>query len=214
MCTDEMAAVLNTCTLIATTRVASELALRPWVRDLQTPSRVAALVHGVLCSAALLEGDWLEAVRSTGLFFGMDLALSLGFRQRLGWDTVMHHVLGLALCLFSVLTRSFHETHMGSDLTRTLILFETCNPLLHLLVTLRKEGLQARLPRWALQALQAVFLLQFAGIRLGKLGHSLWHLALVFETATDFEKSMFFFSLAMWGLQWMWFVKLVAARSK
>lgn len=209
-----VSAVLNTCTLIATTRIAAETSLTRHVRNLETPSRLASLLHGVLCSVSLMEGNWADAVQSTGLFFAMDTVLTLGFRRRLPWDTALHHTLGMILCLFSTLTRSFEHPQLGADLTRALILFETSNPLLHLLVTLRKEGIQDRVPRIALQFIQTIFLLQFAGIRLGLLAHALWHVAWVLDKANDFELGMFWSSLAMWLLQWIWFIKLVGARTK
>lgn len=201
--------LLNTCALIVSSRVAMETTVGPHVRDLQTPSRLAALLHGVLCSVALWEGQWMEAVQSTGLFFLLDAIMS---GKRLTWDTGFHHVLGVALCLFSVLTRSFEETHFGSELTRALILMEVSNPLLHLLVTLRKEKLEYKMPLMALQIMQGVFLLQFSGLRIGLLGRALYNMTLVLDKASEFELSMYWISFGMWILQWMWLVKLVRAR--
>jgi len=206
--------VLNTCALIVSSRVAFETTLLPHVRDLQTPSRLAGLLHGVLCSVDLAEGNWGSAVQSTGLYFGLDALLTVAFRRGLAWDTAFHHSLGMALCLFSTLTNSYDTHHFGCDLTRALILMEVSNPLLHLLVTLRKEGLQAKVPPFALQVMQGVFLLQFAGIRIGLLGHALYTVASKLALATQFELGMFWISLSMWTLQWMWFIKLVQARTK
>ena len=209
-----LSSVLNTCSLIVSSRVAFETTLRPRVRDLQTPSRLAGLVHGVLCSVELAEGNWSNAVQSTGLFFALDALLTLAYRRGLAWDTAFHHVLGMALCLFSVLTQSFDAGHFGCDVTRALILMEVSNPLLHLLVTLRKEGLQAKVPPLALQVMQGVFLMQFAGIRIGLLGHALYNVSGVLASATQFEMGMVWISLSMWTLQWMWFIKLEQARAK
>lgn len=203
--------ILNTCALLVSSRVAIEKSFIPYVRDLQTPSRLAALVHGILCSVALWEGQWLEAIQSTGLFFLVDGVMN---GKRLTWDTTLHHLLGMALCLFSTVTGSFETGHFGSELTRALILMEVSNPLLHLLVTLRKEKLEHKLPRLALQLMQGIFLLQFAGIRIGLLGHALYNLTYILEKATDFELSMYWISLSMWILQWIWCIKLVKARTK
>jgi hypothetical protein len=209
-----MSAVLNSSALVISSRVAFESTFQHRVRDLQTPSRLFALLHGVLCSVSLAEGNWHDAVQSTGLFFALDALLTKAIHKSIPLDTALHHAMGMALCLFSVVTKSYESSHVGSELTRALILMETSNPLLHLLVTLRKEGLDHKLPRVALQIIQAIFLLQFAGIRIGLLGHALFNMIKALDTATEFEIGMFWISLSMWLLQWMWFIKLVNARTK
>jgi hypothetical protein len=197
--------------LTVTTRVACESSLRTHVRDLETPSRIASFVHGVLCSLMLADGNWSDAVASTGLFFVLDAIMTGYLRRGLPWDTAFHHALGAILCLYSVLANSFEDENHGAELTKALILMETTNPFLHGLVSLRKEKLEHKLPPWTLKTLQGIFLAQFAALRLGLLGRALFNLSFDLSNSSDFEVSMFWISLSMWTLQWMWFGKLVSA---
>lgn len=200
--------------LVIFTRIAFESSLVARVRDRETPSRLASLTHGLLCSLMLVDGNWSDAISSTGIFFLLDALLTRFLRHALPWDTAFHHALGGVLCLYSVLVDSYKDTHTGSELTRALILMETTNPFLHGLVSLRKEKLESKLPRWGLVTLQGLFLLQFAAIRIGLLGRALLRITYTLADAEDFEMSMFWISLSMWTLQWMWFGKLIVAAKK
>lgn len=209
-----MSAIATLATLIVSVRTACESTLRPLVRDLQTPSRVASLIHGLLCTMQLWEGRWAEAVLSTGMFFGLDMAMTFAIEKRMSYEMIAHHVLGGSLCLYSTLTDSAMTDNVGRDLTRALILLEITNPLLHVLVTLRRERLDLRVPPWVCYATQACFLLQFFAIRIAHLGRVLLSLSWELDKANDVEIAMFWLSMSLWCLQGMWFVKLMRVALK
>ena len=206
-----ISSAVQTCVLFVGTRMACEGSLAKHVRDLETPSRISSLVHGLLCSLMIADGEWSEAVASTGLFFVLDALLTGFLRRGLPWDVAFHHALGAILCLYSIVSGSLDPGHTGHELTKALILMETTNPLLHGLVSLRKEKLEYKVPSWVLKSLQAVFLMQFAVVRLGLLGRALFRVSFELADAVDFDISMFWISLSMWTLQWMWFGKLASA---
>jgi hypothetical protein len=68
---------------------------------METPPRIAALLHGALCTAFIMKGQWDQAVEATGVFFVLDLLFNIGLEQKVGWDMMLHHVMGAILCLFS-----------------------------------------------------------------------------------------------------------------
>ena len=201
-------------TLVLTTRAASESMLRLRSRDVQTPARVSALVHAVLCSLMLWDSKWGEAVMSTGVFFVLDFFLTFALEKRMESEMVAHHVFGALLCLYSFVTGSAEIPNLGLPLTRALILMETTNPLLHTLIVLRREKLDFWIPVPLLRALQAVFLVQFFALRIAYLGWILYDLSWQFGNTNEFEKSMMFFSSSLWILQWVWMFKLIRAARK
>lgn len=204
-----MSALASACTLIVSVRCACELGLRPVVRDLQTPSRVASLVHGVLSCLQLWEGNWAEAISSAGTFFALDLLMTLWIQRSMHFEMVLHHVLGGALCFYSVLTDSAMTENVGRDLTRALILVELTNPLLHVLAVFRREHLDARIPKWMCQVFQGLFLVQFFILRVVQLARVLFDMSFIYDKTNEWEKSMFWISSSLWCLQVLWFFKLM-----
>jgi hypothetical protein len=198
-------------TLVLSTRAASESILRLRTRDKQTPARISSLIHALLCSAMLWDGKWGDAVMSTGVFFVLDFCMTFAIEKRMETEMIAHHVLGALLCLYSFLTGSAEIPNVGLQLTRSLILMETTNPLLHTLILLRKEKLDFWVPVHLLRALQVVFLAQFFLVRIVHLGLALWNLSWKIGNTNDFEKAMLFFSSNLWILQWVWLFKLMRA---
>lgn len=201
-------------TLVVTTRAASESLLRRRARDVQTPARISALVHALLCSVMLWDGQWGDAVMSTGVFFALDLGLTFSIDKRMDAEMVAHHVLGAVLCFYSVMTGSAEIPNLGLHLTRALILMETTNPLLHTLIVLRKEKLDFWVPVLLLRTLQALFLVQFFSVRIAHLGWALTDMMWSFKEAHEFEKAILFFASSLWMLQWAWMFKLIRAAIK
>jgi len=206
--------VATVAALVVSMRLATESTLRLRCRDLQSPARVSSLVHAVLCTLQLAEDQWGDAVMSAGIFFVLDFFMTYALHKRMPREMVVHHALGAALCLYSSLTGSAEIPNWGLRLTRALILMETTNPLLHTLVLAKKEKLEERIPLVFWTIVKAVFLMQFAAVRIAHLGWVLFELSKMWAITNAYEKLMFGLSSGLWILQWVWMFKLVGAAVK
>lgn len=200
----------NQILFITISRTLCTVLLYDKVKDTLTPSRIAALIHGINATISIYQENWYEAVSSTGIFFVLDLYFHFLFRTRINLEMKFHHVAGALLCLYSVFTKSFDSSHhIATELTRALILMETTNPLLQLLVTIRNENLQHYFHSYLLYGLKFIFLFQFVFIRIVMLGKAIYITSKNLYLANSLELSMFWMSSAMFCLQMLWLGKII-----
>jgi hypothetical protein len=195
--------------LIVGTRFALETALASRVKDRLTPSRLAAFFHGLVATYYIFHGQWHESIHTTAQFFLLDLALHLIFQTKLSWEMLFHHVGGALLCIYAVSTKSYAAPHLAEHLTKALILMETTNPLLQILVTLRNEQLQNIVYSKCLFLIKFLFFFHFTFLRVIFLGRSLFYTYKHLERADSLDMLMFYLSLSMWCLQLFWLGKIV-----
>jgi hypothetical protein len=194
---------------ILSVRTALEVTLSPKVKDRLTPSRIAAFIHGVLASFYILNDQWYEAIHSTAQFFLLDLFLHYFFKTKLPIEMIFHHLGGALLCIYSVVSGSYQSIHLAEHLTKALILMETTNPLLQILITLRNEHLQQYLQPKLLYALKFFFFFHFTYTRILYLGKCLFYTYQHIQKADVLDLSMFYLSASMWILQLFWLGKII-----
>lgn len=199
----------NQILFLTITRCLADGFLGDHVRDTLTPSRVAAFLHGINVSFSIVENDWDTAVASTALFFILDLYFHYLFGTRINLEMKLHHIAGACLCIYSAISRSYSFHHLGSELTKALILMETTNPLLQFLITLRNENLQEYLNKYSLYFIKLFFFFHFVFIRIVVLGKALYYTWQKLSYGTTLEVSMFWISLAMFFLQCFWLGKII-----
>ena len=115
-------------------------------RNKSTAGRLISSAHGLFVLALLHQNNWKDAIEATALYFFFDILFTVKYLSMTEVCTlrtssiIFHHILGCLLCCFSTVTKSYHEFHPGSRVTRALLMLEICNPLLHFSMILKNEG--------------------------------------------------------------------------
>jgi len=183
-----------------------------------TAGRLISSGHGLFILALLHQNNWKDAIESTALYFFFDILFTVKYMSIKEVFTlkttsiIFHHILGCLLCCYSTVTKSYQEFHPGSEITRTLLMLEICNPLLHFSMILKNEFLELKNIEFLSFGMDIVMLMNYFYMRVWTLGNSL-------RIAND-EKALEFFSkypaslfywlaVLLWQLQVTWFFYLV-----
>jgi hypothetical protein len=183
-----------------------------------TPGRLVSSAHGLFVLALLHYNNWQDAIESTALYFFFDILFTVKYmpiKEVFTFKTcsiIFHHFLGCLLCCFSTVTKSYQEFHLGSKITRALLMLEICNPLLHFSMILKNESPEIINIEFLSLAMDIVMLMNYFYMRVWTLGNSLWintNDKIQIEFFTKYPISLFYlFSVLLWILQVTWFLYL------
>lgn len=186
-----------------------------------TPGRLVSSAHGLFVLAMIYDNNWKDAMDSTVLYFYFDLLFTIKYtavEDQTSLKTItmiLHHCLGFLLCGYSSFNQTYADDHLGSKLTRALLMLEVCNPILHLAMFAKHED--NALLIYLKPLIDFGMLLNYFYVRV-------WLLALALfigneEEVLEFYSSspvVYFYLMAilLWVLQCVWFTYLLTTSIK
>ena len=186
-------------------------------KNKSTPGRIISTLHGFFVLALVAHNSWKDAIESTVLYFFYDMLFTIKYSSYEEFFTlkttsiILHHMLGFSLCFFSALTESYAETHLGSRVTRALLMLEISNPVLHFAMIFQNEIYTISMTSNRLLAfgIKIMMLINYFYVRVWNLGNALMvkndDKSLIAFYST-FPTSIFYlFSILLWVLQIVWF---------
>ena len=186
-------------------------------KNKSTAGRLISSVHGLFVLALLHQNNWKDAIEATALYFFFDILFTVKYLSMTEVCTlrtssiIFHHILGCLLCCFSTVTKSYHEFHPASKITRALLMLEICNPLLHFSMILKNEGaLEIKNIEYLSFGMDLFMLLNYFYMRVWTLGNSLIiNDKSLLEYITSYPIFIFYLlSCLLWVLQLSWFLYL------
>jgi hypothetical protein len=165
----------------------------------EAPGRLASMIQGLCVGAWIVNNNYASAISSTLAYFVWDFALNiiLGKGQSV---TQFHHLIGFALCYYSLHTESYLDPGIVGQITHALIQMESTNISFQAAFLFYHEY---KYPHLMIPAL-----LHFFIIRVVVLGYYVHPLNLDVHKVVDsrFMSGLWGITLAMWILQISWFL--------
>jgi len=163
----------------------------------EAPGRLASLLQGGCVGVWIAHNQYFSALASTSLYFIWDCFLNVCLGKG-SYVTLMHHGVGLALCVYSIITSSFLDPGIQGQITRALIGMETTN--------LSVQAAFLAYHEFNYSYLMIPAALHFFVIRILVLGYhvhpfntSVWKVI-----GTPFMNGLWAFTLIMWVIQMFW----------
>jgi len=176
--------------------------------DKGTPGRIAAILQGLTCTILILNQQWKDAIGTTLIFFIMDLIFEEIYKLPRNIEMKLHHLFGIMCCSASLYYKTYEPKEVACHLTKALIALEVCNPLLHLLVTIKKENQLYRFSKPRQKFCMALLIGQFFSIRVLYLGFAFLQFV-YFYNWSQYQSVLIFIAGFLWIMQIFWFVKLL-----
>jgi hypothetical protein len=184
------------------------LAEKAFNGDKGTPGRIASILQGLTCTILIFNKQWKEAIGTTLIFFIMDLIFDELYKLPRIIEMKLHHIFGILCCSASLYYKTYDPKEIACNLTRALIILEVCNPLLHVLVTLKKENQLHRFSSKCQNVWKIILALQFFLIRVLLLGAAFIQFVYFYDWSR-YQSFLIFIAGALWVLQLYWFKKLL-----
>jgi hypothetical protein len=164
-----------------------------------SPGRLASLLQGVCVGAWILNNMYFKALASTSIYFILDCLLNISLGKGSG-VTHAHHLLGLALCTYSIVTSSFLDNGIQGQITRALIQMETTN--------ISVQGALLMYHEYNYVHLMIPAALHFFVVRILVLGYHVHPMnSSVWKVVTSkFMIGLWSTTLLMWIIQMFWFI--------
>ena len=176
--------------------------------DKNTPGRIAAILQGITCTILIFNRQWKEAIQTTLWFFVMDLIFEEIYKIPRMIEMKLHHIFGIMLCSASMYYKTYEPKEIGYKLTKALIALEVCNPLLHVLVTLKKENQLYRFSERFQRLCKYVLGIQFLSVRVLYLGYAFINFVYNYNW-THYQSFLVVVAGSLWVMQIYWFIRLL-----
>lgn len=129
---------------------------------------------------------------------------------------ILHHCLGFLLCGYSSFNHTYADHHLGSKVTRALLMLEVCNPVLHLAMFAKHEDIA--LLTYLKPLIDFGMLVNYFYVRVWLLAFALY-VGNEEKTLLEFYSSspvVYFYLMAilLWVLQCVWFAYLLTTSIK
>ncbi len=173
----------------------------------ETPGKIASLFQGLCVGLWIMNDMYYSAIASTFLYFIWDYAINVSLgKDKL--ETQIHHLIGMALCFYSLDTSSYLKSNIEGDITRTLILMETTNISFQAAFVLYNE--------FGYTHMMIPAMIHFFVVRVLCLGHFINPLNpdLVVIINSRFMAALWAITFTMWMLQVAWISLWVKHTSK
>jgi len=200
--------VIAQCALFITVRVFCETLE---FRSADSPGRISSIVHSLGTAYFIQSGRLYDSVATTLFSLCADWMFNLWYGKKIRLSSILHHMAGIGLCLFSIRSGTWKQDHIWEPITLALVSMEITNPIVHLTVVCHDECKNAfNFAKVPLSVLTLCAWIYYRIWRLGNVAFSLWKMT----PLNTYFNWYFYCVLLLCLMQVYWLRKLFKAAMK